>query len=269
MIKIQRFHVYDLSAIVVIVGLWFFFIMTHPDLCRAKRKSGLSNCTGDLKQLGTAAALYEGDNPGSYPGPQPLGPGMVRISWDRSLAIQMGATLKIDESVERQTLNPPHPDVKILKTFSCPKDHQLRGARNLPLTPGSLIDGMADGPGICRSYTLNLGTGNLDGQDDGIAPAAAAIPKAKIESMAGTVFLIENHAYATVFGQRNIANDTTLVCTKAGKVVPADAFTNPLVLMHGVQSKPLVNSLMFDGHAEVLEQAAVVADDGLLMQYKK
>ena len=273
MIKIQRFRAYDLIASLVIVCLLLFllFTQTQPALAKAKPKAMWSNCIGNLKQLGNAAWLYEGDNAGKRPGPQPLGPEMVPVSWDRPLAIQMGASLGtagIEEPLAILTKSHPAAE-KILSVFACPADLQEPGARMIPAVPGSLADGTAPGPGICRSYTLNLGTGNLDGQDDGIVAMASTILIGKVDSPAGTVFLIENHGYATVFGQTNIANDTTLVCTRQGKLMPADVIANPLVPMHGARSNPRGNALMYDGHVEAADQALVTANGGQIMQYGK
>ncbi len=271
MIKLQRFRSYDLVAVVVCVLLVFTLCVSQP---RSPHRAAQSNCTGCLKQLGNAGALYEGDNAEVRPGPQPLGETVVEVSWDRPLAIQMGASLGIAgirEPVANLTWTPRHAAGKILATFTCPADPLGldAGARIVPVVPGSFADGTASGIGICRSFVLNLGSGNLAGQDDGLATTAAAIPIAKIESGAGTVAVIESHGYATVFGQRNIANDTTIVCSKAGSVVPADAFINRQAPMHGVRKKPRVNALMYDGHVEVLEQGTIIANGGQVMQYLK
>jgi prepilin-type processing-associated H-X9-DG protein len=273
MIKIQRFRSYDLVAIVVCVLLVFTLCISQPRLSRSTYKAFQSNCACNMKQLGNAGALYEGYNAGVRPGPQPLGENLLVVAWDRPLAIQMGARLglaKVYEPVVNLTSVPSHTAFKTLVTFICPADTQAKGARIVPAIPGSFADGTADGTGICRSYVLDLGSGNLvAGKDDGIAATAAAIRLAKIESAAGTVNLIESHGYATVFGQRNIANDTTIVCTKIGGVVPADAFTNPLARMHGVKSYPRVNALFYDGHVEIIEQSSIIADGGQVMQYIK
>ncbi len=267
MIKIQRFQFYELVTALVLVLLFGFLLLTRPDP-RVPRRASLSNCTGNVKQLGNACALYEGDNQGDRPGPQPWGQANPLISWDRPLAIQMGAGLKTDDPLASLTKKPPHASCKTLMTFTCPADPQGQGAKLEPAS-GSLADGTASGTGICRSYTLNLGSGNLAGKNDGIAATDKAVPVAKVESGAGTVSFIENQGYATVFGQRNLANDTTIVCTRDGKVIPVDAFTNAAVPMHGVKFRPRFNVLMYDGHVEVMEQACVTANGGEFMQYLK
>jgi prepilin-type processing-associated H-X9-DG protein len=267
MIKIQRFQIYELVAALVLVLLCGFLLFTLPKKHRTKARYW--NCSMVMKQLGTAAVLYTGDNAGNYPGPQPLGQKNTLVSWDRLLGIQVGANIKVDESVANLTMTPPHAAYKTLRTFTCPDDPLCEGARIVPAVPGSLDDGLAKGTGICRSYTLNLGSGNLAGQEDGISATANAIPAAKIEVAAGTVYLIENHGYATVFGQRNIANDTTIVCTKKGKLMPADVCTNPSAPMHGTRAMPRTNALMYDGHVELLEEVTVTGNGGQVMQIVK
>ena len=275
-----------LIEVIAIISLLFIVATLLLSLLQ-KKKSGSpmwSNCTGNMKQMGTAGALYGGDNQGLLTGPQPLGVGIPDVSWDRPLAIQMGANLgKTGVHEPLSTFTSTHPAIKTLRCFSCPQDPLVTGARSIPVVPGSFADGTAAGTGICRSYVLNLGSGNLvPGTDDGISPTANAIPVNKVVSAAGTAFLIESQGYATVFGQRNIANDTYLTCDVKGNLTPLDAFTNSLALMHGAKPKsrlsfscfvpkpkPRVNVLMHDGHVELLDQATMPGSNGLVMQYIK
>ena len=265
----------------VVVGIVVFVVGTLvfsalPALNKQKAKSSSDPCTMNLKQLGYAGALYEGDNKGNRPGPQPLGIGIPSVSWDRPLAIQMGIDLGpagICEPLASMTMVPACPAAKKLAIFACPVDPQAKGARAIPETPGSLADGMAPGSGICRSYVMNLGSGNLvAGINDGIAATADAIPIKKIESSCATVYLVESRGYATVFGQRNLANDTYLTCDQeTGILAPRDAISNPKT-MHGPKNpknRPQVNVLMYDGHVEAIDQAIITADHGKLMQYGK
>jgi hypothetical protein len=128
---------------------------------------------------------------------------------------------------------------------------------------------MASGTGICRSYVMNLGSGNLvAGIDDGIVPVAAAIPLEKVESAVGTVYLIESQGYATVFGQRSIANDTYLTCDReTGLMSPKGAISDSPA--HKFKSIPRANAIMYDGHVELLDQVTISADGGKIMQYHK
>ena len=257
-----------IEVAVVVSLITVLGVMMMPAV-RHHPSSTLDLCGNKLKHLGLAAAIYGCDNEGDRPGPQPMGIEIPGVSWDRSLAIYRGANLGqagIYEPLDNLTKILPSTALKTLAIFNCPIDAQAKGGRLIPLIPGSLADGMASGKGICRSYVLNLGIGN---PADGIAPTADAVPAKKISSAAGTVYLIESHGYATVFGQRNIANDTTMTCSNTGGMIPQDAFTNPLVPMHGSAINPRVNALMHDGHVEVLDQKEITANGGQIMQYVK
>ena len=258
----NRMEVAVLVGLLTILGM-----MIMPASCHSPRNNKLAHCNNNLKQLGMSSALYNAANE-VFPGPQPLGLGRPEFSWDRSLATEMiGFGHCIREPLNDLVQTSKVIDVKALTHFfTCPADPRAKGGRLVPLAPGSLADGMASGKGICRSYVLNLGTGN---PVDGIAPTADAVPAEKISLPAGTVYLIESHGYATVFGQRNIANDTTMTCSKTGDMMPPDAFSNPRVPMHGMPGKSRVNALMHDGHVEALEQEAITDNHGQVMQYVK
>lgn len=267
MVKIQRFQSYELVTALFLLVLFVFLLATRTH--SNSRWGGQSICTGNLKQLGSASALYAGDNLGKVPGPQPLGVDQPQCSWDRPLAVQMGASVTMTEPVAGLTLRPPHGASKILMHFSCSSDPRYNGARTVPEIPGSMEDGLAAGNGICRSYSLNLGSGNPGTCQDGISAAASGISVFRLESCSGTVQLLDNHGYATTFGQRNIANDTTVTCDQNGDLEPDDAFTNPKAPMHGPRDCPRANALMYDGHVECLDQQSLYADNGKALRIIK
>jgi prepilin-type processing-associated H-X9-DG protein len=264
-ICMKRFTRIELVVVLLFIVI-VLVILLPPPLQKAKAKSNMPGCHTNLRQLGNAGALYEGDNQGARPGPQPLGISVAEVSWDRLLALQKGAKLGdawVYEPLANLTQKPEHAEVKhCLVGFSCPLDLRRAGAHlTSPLTPGVHI---------ARSYTLNLGSGNrVAGVDDGIAFAADAIPVSKVESGAGTVNLVDNQVHATVFGQKNRMGDTVMTCSKQGVLDPVDSFITPRVLMHGSKKKPQVNVLMYDGHVEILDQTMITADGGKIMQYIK
>ena len=112
----QRFTLIDLAAVVTLSGVGLGVVIQpaippkyQDDFKKGQQAAlgqagGLSmeeaqkRCTGNLKMLGTASALYVADNRGSLPGPDPLkwkkgdGPG-----WDEVLAIQIGASIRLAE----------------------------------------------------------------------------------------------------------------------------------------------------------------------------
>jgi prepilin-type processing-associated H-X9-DG protein len=263
-----------IEVIVIISLLCIIAALLLPALQRPKsRGCHMPNCTSNMKQLGNAGALYEGDNAGVRPGPQPLGAAIDSVAWDRPLGIQMGANLGSSvayEPLANLTKVPMHAAAKTLAIFTCPADLQSTGSA-IGTGAKTIAEGTAAGSYITRSYMLNLGSGNLvTGVDDGVAFTENAIPVSKVESGAGTVNLIENHGYATVFGQKNLLGDTVMTCSKAGALDPADSFTNAKApAMHGVKTKIRVNALMYDGHVEMLEQTSITATGGQIMHYVK
>jgi prepilin-type processing-associated H-X9-DG protein len=271
----------------MVIGLFvlaFIGIITMvlPALQKARARPMISYCVGNMKQLGTGSALYEGDNQ-CYPGPQPMGTAITAVSWDRPLASQMGANLgsrvygvyeSFAEPLANLTVTPRHASAKTLAIFTCPNDPQVMGSA-IGTGAKTIAEGLAPGNNITRSYVLNLGSAKLTDVKDGVGFTDAAIPAAKIESFAGTVYLIESHGYATVFGQASfgpakIAGDQVIVCSKGPTSLdPADSFTNRQVPMHGAKSRPRFNALMYDGHVETFEADTVTGNGSQVMQYVK
>lgn len=267
----KRFTWIELVVVLGAIALMFFLFA--PQLSKAKPKAAYYSCMSNLKQLGNAGALYEGENQAVRPGPQPLGNGIPEVSWDRPLAIQMGSILGpagVHEPVANLTKNPVHPFAKTLMVFTCPVDPQVQGAA-IGSGAKTLSEGLAPGNNITRTYVLNIGSGNLVlGVEDGICFTADAIPVSKIKTPAGTVNLIENQGYATVFGQKNLMGDTVMSCSKTGILDPADSYTNPgAPMIHKDKKRNLILALMYDGYVEVLDQVDIKKDKGKIMQYVK
>ena len=213
-------------------------------------KAFQSACTANLKQLGNACALYEGDNVGKRPGPDPLkwkkgdGPG-----WDELLAIQCGANISSREMAGDQTYAKKNPVARTLQIFACPGDPAVRIS-----------------PSMIRSYGLNLGSANMvAGVNDGIGVNDDKIPPTKVESGAGTIALLE-YPTGSGFGVRQ-GNYSIGFAGGTSKLTEVTAWM-AAAKNHGT-TPARVNALMYDGHVESLEGRALTAFNNQIMRYIK
>jgi hypothetical protein len=120
---------------VVILVLVIVGALMLPALQKQKARSCSPTCSYNLNRLGLASALYETDNRGACPGPQPLGIYTPSISWDRPLAIQMGLKLGnigMYEPISHLTQSPTGPAARMFTEFACPADPLGKGARAIP-----------------------------------------------------------------------------------------------------------------------------------------
>ena len=67
----KKFTLIELLVVIAIIAI--LAAMLLPALQKAKQKAEQSNCTGNIKQLGTTAALYSVENRGMVPSRQPYG----------------------------------------------------------------------------------------------------------------------------------------------------------------------------------------------------
>lgn len=215
-----------------------------------RAKASQSSCMANLKQLGNAGALYEGDNGGSRPGPDPLkwkkgdGPG-----WDEVLAIQCGANITSKEMAGDQTYAKKHPAARTLQVFSCPGDPAVKPSESL-----------------IRSYGLNLGSANMVANvNDGIGVNDDKVPVAKVESGAGTICLLE-YPIGSNFGVRK-GNYSIGFTGGTSKLTEVTAWM-ATAKCHG-NTPARVNALMYDGHVEVLMAAHLTANGNQIMRYIK
>ena len=234
----------ELIAVLVCVGLLLSFLLIR--LCQNYRfhpAPGIAtNCTGQLKQLGTAGALYGGDNKGNLPGPQPMGLGFPQVSWDKPIAVQMGANITPSEFYSpATTFDKAYPQRKTLKNFTC-QDDLDEGATRV----------------TTRSYSENLGDATAA---TGIEPSADKIPTSKVVVPAGTAWLIENHPGATTFGAPNAMSDTWIDIAHVDSVYGGGyahgrmiIIRRPFLIVLVERKSSMSNVLMHDGHVECLDK---------------
>ena len=273
----KRFTLIELLVVIAIIAI--LAAMLLPALQQAKKKAEQSNCTNNMKQLGSANHLYCGENKSYYPGPNPFGTGgdytnskaqcwdgeAAMATWDILLAITSGTS-----SVAIQDVYSNYPktckDIKTLEMFSCP-------AAVMSTTY------------IVRSYSLNIGVlwgGTMEIHPyDPTANGTTAIPSTMIEEAAGTVQLLEisnresGQVDLSVFARHRAQSNYT--CAEEGGTFGSSRWMRPLRQLytiqpqsfyaHGTPQDARPNALMYDGHVELTNRSWYQTSPRVLMPF--
>jgi prepilin-type N-terminal cleavage/methylation domain-containing protein len=269
----RQFTLIELLVVIAIIAI--LAAMLLPALQKAKQKAEQSNCTGNLKQMGEAAHIYDSQNQGTLPGCAPWGAsGFGTVGWDDLYAQQMGVEMTPNQIFEYSldvTTAAGKGLLKSTDSFCCPSD---------PLGPTYTAYWVGNHLAPKRSYVLNLYDiysdwagmtswipNNNPGLSDVGMAGAFVIPNSLIESAAGTLHLIEAHR-GHVFGGGERWDMGCAYFYSSDSWLHSGTYkeTKPI---HGTIQDYKRNYLFHDGHTETLVRTEAEVKSSILWKYRK